>query len=372
MSVCYFCATPLHILHAVNLKLTAHEAIEADMVVYTHFADAPRTVEVLSRLGLFRRVMLYDNHTLTYGGKLNRLYHAFVPDALLRSWRRDFPYDEVVFFALDPLTMTRLMAWGGGCRFYYGEDGIGSYINPRLYTPSPITRTLLGLTGRLRYLADVAGIYLHRPALRVFDPGFPAVAMDSLPATHPAMRRVMEALWPVDETAIDTTRPVMYFEEPLHELFGGDALAAEAAIPRLAAEIFGETRVYIKRHPRMTPGAADRRYLPCNAPYERVMGLWQAEHTALISAISTAALQPLLLCGGKPYMLFFYRLLLPAGAPAWQLWDTFFDKLRTAYGLEQRLLLPTTEAELKEAMAAIAAALAEGDNHGNEAGNTKE
>ncbi len=349
MTVGYFCATPLHILHAVGLKLTTHRESTGDLVVYTHFDDAPRMVEVLSQLGLFRRVMLFDNHTRTGGGKLRRLWHSVVPAPLLRPWKRCFPFDEAVFFAIDPLTMSRLIAWGPSCRFYYGEDGIGSYINPTLYIPSLAGRLMLALTGRKKYMAKVAGIYLHHPALRVANVTLPGIPLPAPAMDDPTMHRVLEALWPVDEAAIDTRRRVMFFEEPLRELIDGVLPPLEKLVPRMVKAAFGDGQLYIKRHPRMvTSSAATSLLLPCQAPYERIMGLWKGEETVLISVISTASLQPLMLAGVKPAMVFLYRLLWPAEDPLRRLWDDFFDKLNDGYGLEGRLFLPESMAQLEE------------------------
>ncbi len=371
MTVGYFCATPLHILHAVTMRLTTDKDAQGDIVVYNHFADAPRMVGALEGLGLFRRVILYDNNTLSLAGKVRRLWHALVPDTGIRSLLTNpFPYDKVVFFALDALTMTQLMQKGGDCAFYYGEDGIGSYINPALYRFSDVSRLLLWITGRRKYLAAVKGVYLHDPALRVANTHLAAVQMERLAFTDPAMVRVLRALWDVDENALDTSRPVMYFQEPLREVFDTDAPYIEEQALALAEEAFGPGRLYVKRHPRMAvEQPTDDRVLPCNAPYERVMGLWDQSATTLVSVISTAALQPLMLCGQRPVMVFLYRLLLDEGQPLRQLWDAFFEKLNARYGLEDRLFIPGSADELKEAMTRAAGAWRE--HYGNETGNTK-
>ena len=368
MTVGYFCATPLHILHAVTMRLTTDRDATGDIVVYNHFADAPRMVMALEGLGLFRRVTLYDNHTLSLSGKARRLWHSLVPDRVIRPLLTGpFPYDKVVFFALDALTMTQLMQKGRSCAFYYGEDGIGSYINPALYRFSDVSRLLLRLTGRQKYLAAVQGIYLHDPDLRVVNTHLTGVRMERLPFTAPAMVRVLRALWTVEEAALDTTRPVTYFREPLREVFGADAPHVEEMALALAEEAFGPHRLYIKRHPRMAEGAVDHRTLPCNAPYERLMELWDQSATTLVSVISTAALQPLLLCGQQPTMIFLYRLLLAEGQPMRQTWDTFFEKLNARYGLGDRLFIPGSADELKEAMTRAAGAWNE--RYGNETGN---
>ena len=370
MAVGYFCATPLHILHAVSMRLTTDRDAEGDIYVYNHFADAPRMVESLKGMGLFRKATLYCNNTLSLKEKMRRLWHAFVPDMAMRPLLTEpFLYKKVIFFALDALTMTQLMAKGQNCDFYYGEDGVGSYINPALYRFSGVSRLLLRLTGRNRYIAAVKGIYLHAPDLRVVNTHLTGVTMEKVPYDDPAMERALQMLWPVDETVVDTRRPVMYFREPLREVFGTDAPHIEEQALQLAEDAFGGG-VYVKRHPRMTDGTADERILPCNAPYERLMGLWEQPRTVLVSAISTAALQPLILCGQRPVMIFLYRMLLEENHPLRRLWDEFFEKLTACYALSGRLFIPDDVGELKEAMAQAAGLLKEW--YGNATGDTKE
>lgn len=371
MTVGYFCATPLHILHAVTMRLTTDKDTYGDIYVYNHFSDAPRMVEALKGLGLFHQVVLYDNCTQHIGDKARRLWHSLVPDKTIQSLLMDpFPYNKVVFFALDALTMTQLMEKGQACDFYYGEDGIGSYINPVLYRFSGISRLLLSLTGRKKYLSAVKGIYLHDPDLRVVNRHLPAVKMERAPFTDPDMERVLETLWAVDETVLDTTRPVMYFQEPLREVFDADAPHIEAQALSLAEEAFGPDKLYVKCHPRMVSKLpADHRILPCNAPYERIMGLWNQSTVTLVSVISTAALQPLLLCGKRPVMIFLYRLLLNETQPLRQLWDEFFEKLCACHRLEGRLFIPNCAAELEKALKQAAECWS--NNYGNETGNSK-
>lgn len=370
MNVGYFCATPLHILHAVTMHLSNDKQTEGDIYIYNHFADAPRMVDALKELGLFQRVVLYDNSTRYVGDKFRRLWHSFVPDKVIRPLLTgDFPYQKAVFFALDALTMTQLMKKGRDCEFYFGEDGIGSYINPSLYRFSEISRFLLWLTGRRKYLATVKGIYLHDPALRVTNLHLPAEPMERVSFTDPAMEQVLRALWAVDESLLDTTRPVMYFQEPLREVFGTDAPHVEELALTLAEGAFGQGRLYVKAHPRMVKTVSkDAKLLPINAPYERLMGLWEQTTATLVSVISTASLQPLLLCGQRPVMIFLYRLLLNESHPMRQTWDAFFEKLHARYGLEGRLFIPDSADQLKEAMACAAKV----ECYGNETGNTEE
>ncbi len=368
MRVGYFCATPLHILNAVTMRLTTDKQGEARLYVYDHFADASRMVQALEGLGLFDRVVLYENNTLSFGGKCRRALWGVLPHPVIRPLLTGvFPFDKVVFFALDALTMTQLMRHGRECAFYYGEDGIGSYINPQLYQASRISRCLLRLTGRYGYLSRIRGLYLHAPALRVVKDSLPVYPMERVSFSHGAMASVLEALWPVEESTIDTSRRVVYFREPLHELFGTDLSALEEQALRMAGEAFGAQGVYIKNHPRMATGAEDDRTLPCGAPYERLMGLWNQEEAVLLSVISTAALQPLLLAGQRPFMIFLYRMALSEDAPLRRLWDGFFNNLRQQYPLAGRLFTPATTHELKEAI--TRASCLRGGAIGRETGN---
>ena len=356
MRVGYFCATPLHVLHAISLRLTVDSAGTAQLFVYNHFADAKRLVTALRQLGPFERVELIDSCTKTLWDKLQRLWHSVIPIAPVRRLLRGaFPFDKAVFFVLDALTMTQLMKRGKSCDFYYGEDGIGSYINQRLYQYSAESRLLLRLTGREKYLRRIRGIYLHQPSLRVAHRDIPAALMPSVSLSAPPMAQILQQLWPLQEDAIDTDRRGIYLREPLQELFEGAFDDLEQRIMACIHTVFTSDKVYIKPHPRMpAPLGAGRDWLTCDVPFERLMGLFDPDRSVLVSVVSTAALQPVLLGDRPPVMVFLYRLLLQPEDPLRRLWDTFFEKLR-AYGkVGERVLIPDTLQQLNKTLAQAA------------------
>jgi len=352
MTVGYFCATPLHIINAVNMLLTVDKESQADIFVYNHFADAKRIVECLEKTGLFKRCVYLDENVNSVKAKLKRVLHSFRPCREIReiAWGK-FRYNKAVFFSLDQLTMTYLIKKGPQCSFYYGEDGLGSYINPKLYIPQKERDIMLKVTGRKKYLELVKGLYVHNPELLIANREFKAEKIDEIDFSGGEMKRVLEILWPLEDN-ISSDRDVLYFEEPVSEIFKTDAFDIEQKLTGYLKEAFGADKFYVKKHPRMAGvSASEELALKCNAPFERIMGLWDLDKTVLISVICTAALQPTLLCGKNPIMIFLYKMIIDEGNPLYAIWEEFFSKFRELYGSQLTLLLPACEQELKESIA---------------------
>ena len=352
MKVAYFCATPLHVINAVNMLLTCDSASQADIYVYNHFSDSQRLTEALGNTGIFEKCVYLDENVNSIRAKIRRLFHCFYPCAQIRDIKKNgFKYDKAVFFSLDQINMSYLIKKGRDCEFYYGEDGLGSYINPDIYVPKGERALILKLTGRMKYLERVKGLYVHNPELLIANRSYKAKKIEKTDFSGGEMKRILEILWPIEQGKINPERNVIYFEEPVREIFKTDAAEAEKALTEFVKESFGQEKFYIKKHPRMIKTSREQGFaLDLDAPFERIMGHWELDKTVLISVVCTAALQPTLLCGKNPVMIFLYKMFLNQDDVLYAVWEKFFEKLQELYGEQMRIYLPSSFEELKEAV----------------------
>ena len=162
---CFFCATPYHIIASMTMAVGTLAGEESTLVVLDHFSMDEGMLERIRSTGIFREVILYKSNNKTKLNKAKRLLGVFCPDRFMRKLAHQTAFCHCIFFALDFLNLGYLAKIyrkrGVSCRFAFGDDGIGAYLNADCYRPKALVVKLLKASGRFADLQRVKDLYLH-------------------------------------------------------------------------------------------------------------------------------------------------------------------------------------------------------------------
>lgn len=307
--MCFFCATPYHVLLATIMKITYLKKGTADLILYNHFKGAYALYENLIRTTLFSNVYFINENNYTLFNKIKRAFHIVFPDRVLKRVAKRCIYNEIIFFATDFLNVSYIIREYNkrnlACIFSYGEDGIGTYMDRSVYFPSPKVAFLLKNTGRLRWLGEIRNIYVLEPKLLQINFN-KQIQLISLPFGTD-FEEYLNILWP--ERRAEKIGRVVYLQEPFAEDLNQKKNTEEKKIVKICQSIVGESKFTIKLHPRTRDYKADSKSIvKTSVPFECLLASEELDDKIIISVMSTAAITPGLLYQRSPYIIFLYKL----------------------------------------------------------------
>ncbi|NBI70635.1 hypothetical protein D3Z50_06105 [Clostridiaceae bacterium] len=306
---CFFCATPYHVLLASIMKITYLKKETAELILYNHFKGAYALYENLKRTTLFSNVYFINENNYTLFNKLKRAFHIVFPDSVVKRVAKRCVYNEIVFFAIDFLSASYIIREYNkrnlACIFSYGEDGIGTYMDPGIYSPSPKTAFMLKITGRLRWLDRIHNIYVLEPKL--LQSNFnKQIQLICLPAFLDS-EGYLNILWP--ERRKDKIGSVVYLQEPFVEDRNQKEVTDEKNVVEICQAIVGDSEFTIKLHPRTRNYRVNSKHIvKTSIPFECLLKPQELDDKIIISIMSTAAITPGLLYQRRPYIIFLYKL----------------------------------------------------------------
>ena len=306
---CFFCATPYHVLLATIMKITSLKEETADLVLYNHFKDAYALYENLKRTTLFSNVYFINENNYTLFNKLKRALHIVVPYRVVKRIAKRCVYNEIVFFAMDFLNASYIIGEYNRrdlkCTFSYGEDGIGTYMDRSVYSPSRKTELLLKNTGRIKWLDEIHNIYVLEPKLLQINFN-KQIRLISLPPCLD-FEEYLDILWP--ERRKDKIGRVVYLQEPFVEDLNQKKSTEEKRVVEICQALAGESEFTVKLHPRTRNHSVNSKYIiKTSVPFECLLTSEELDNKIIISILSTAAITPGLLYKRKPYIVFLYKL----------------------------------------------------------------
>ena len=293
------CATPYHLINAINIAKM--EECETDIVLYNHFKDSKELVNRLKIMDVFNNVILFDENNYSFMQKCKRLVNSFFPSRLIRDIANKKVYNKIIFFSLDFINIAYIIKKytrrNIKCEFAYGDDGIGTYIDSRAYTPSSIVSKILKLNGNKKWLDEIHDLYVTTPQLinnTIYNLHEIKCNIESI--------EYIKKLWHIDTN--DIRCKYVYLQEPIP----GSRELDEKVISILEKHV-GEKGYIIKLHPREQDWQLEKdNIIDSQIPFERVAADIKEETLTLISIFSTAAITPVLLYKKKIRIIFLYNL----------------------------------------------------------------
>lgn len=247
----FLCATPYHIIAAMNMAAGVFSQEKSTLIVMDHFAVDETLLEGLRSSGIFSEVLLYRSNNKTKLNNLKRLYNAFFePEIIKDIAKRDFSH--FVFLALDFIDATyiidRLKKRGAECEFAFGDDGVGSYVSAGLYRPKTVSRLILTLNGRKKLLDEIKTLYLYNPSFAVENTRFELKEITRNNDTDDRVCSAIKAVWPCD-LGNELEGKILYFEQPYSLDPDGGFVKDEIEKLGTAATVLEKSAV-VKMHPR--------------------------------------------------------------------------------------------------------------------------
>ncbi|MBQ8606251.1 MAG: hypothetical protein IJ408_05885 [Clostridia bacterium] len=347
----YLCATPYHVIAATTLASGKFKDEHNVLVIMDHFSIDEPLVKKIRALGIFNEVHLYKSNKKTKLNNFKRLVNAFFPPRIMRELaKKDF--DRFFCFALNFIDITYLIKKinkrSEKCEFAFADDGLGSYINEGIYTPTPTSERILKLNGRLKLLKTVKKLYVYKPDFVIANKEF---ELDKIPQTEDsvhALRRLVGALWPLD-TDVDFDGKILHFEQPYANDPGDKITKEEQALIALIQNEM-EAPSCIKMHPRSFGDAKWEHFdvIESKMPMEAMLLQKDCRPCLMTTNFSTASFASFLLDGigasGVPTLLM-VKLVDNKDLKLGELIEKFIDNLNEK--LEDRsVFIPSDKDEL--------------------------
>ena len=304
----FYCATPYHVMTAINLMLSKYEGKRAKLYILNHTKDAIALVKRLQKSGLFEDVVFINNSNVTLSMRFKRVWEAFIPNPQIRQIGRNEAYTEFIFFCYDFLNATYLVKQlrkkNSACQFAFGDDGLGSYMED-IYTPNKVVMFLLRLTGRKKYLTLINQLFVFMPELVFANKQLQTSKIPKYQYKNERFRSIVNEIWPLDALL---EQPLLYFQQPI---YGEQAKRVAAMEKQLFARLSEMSLPFaVKLHPLTynydaCPAA---QLVHSKIPFECFILQQRSDDKVLISYFSTALFTPFMLFDQTPRLVFLYEL----------------------------------------------------------------
>lgn len=344
--ICFFCATPYHIMLALIIKNTTMCNFKTDIIIYNHFSSASQIYKKLLSAEIFTNVYFIDENSYGLLGKIKRASHVFWPSKVIKLIAKRKRYSEIIFFSLDFLNIAYIIKeyekCNVKCEFSYGEDGIGTYVDKKVYIPSKFVDIILYITNRRHYLDRIRKLYLSEPSLLQCN-FFSTLKKIETGAVNKELDYCKKVLWP--EAGNLQLNTVIYLQQPFSGIVNSKVLDLERDICQICFNIFAD-RFLIKLHPRTKyySNLSNQIYKD-NIPFECLISNSMDENHIIISVASTAAFTPLLLYNRRPYLIFIYDLIPDYKLLYRKEFKDFLSRFEETLQYKERIFIPQSKEE---------------------------
>lgn len=350
-NVGFYCATPFHILAAINLKITLYKNNTCDLYVLNHFDDANDLVSRFKELKLFRNVKIINYNNRNLFNKLKRVTSILFPSKIIRSIYTQNSYSDFYFFAYDfiniSLIIKKYYLQGKNCKFIYGDDGVGSYIE-NIYTPKKSTQYLLKFISRYKYLKYINTLAVYNSELVFENSHFNIEKIPQCNFSNIDFCNLISKLWPGNNDFYNK-RKIIYFQQMPFEMEITNNNYTENDIFNAIkdANLIDDTT--IKPHPRSKNDNISTNFYLLNdkRPFEVILQNLDVNNKILISPISTALFSPYLMYGQRPTLIILNTLLGMKIQCTNEISD-YFKKFIKITGYEKKIFVPKDINEFKK------------------------
>lgn len=288
----YLCATPLHIITAITMQSGMFSDKHSTLIVMNHFDVDDKFIERIKETKVFDEVLLFDSNNKTKVNKIKRLVNSVFPAKLIKNIANNTNYSHFVSFALDFINLSyivkRYKKRNISCKFAFGDDGIGTYMNDGLYKPKKLAQNILKAVGRASYLKDVQSVYVYKPQYMVDNLQYEICKIKQNEETCKKRKDAVCKIWPLNET-IEIDNVILSFEQPnILDVEGKDRELERAILRKTAKRL--NAPVVIKMHPRslLEKEWSEFSVITTKMPFEAIMLQKQCVPKLMMTVNSTA------------------------------------------------------------------------------------
>lgn len=352
----FLCSTPYHILLCLFMAYHEYRNNQKVLVVFNRFASAQKLCEVIKEFHLFKNVLLINTHDFDGWKDWNRRFRTVSFYQSFKRLCKESSFRKFIFFAPDLLEvsyMIKLISRNSpDCRFAFAEDGIGSYFNPLIYTPTSKINQWLRIFDRKKYLDKIDELYLLNPKLLTYESNYRIKPIQSVPLTDLYFNRIVDAIWGKN---LNNPVDIIFLQQPFMEDKNLKLAIKQDKFINLMENysINKNIKIGIKLHPRTKKNTIPYNFnkISSDVMYEiQIKNI--SDKTCFIGINSGALLTPFLLWKKNNPIVFLYKMCGDS------MLITNMDNLLSRFKIEfvkagGRLFIPESEYEFEEIMNGI-------------------
>lgn len=341
--VAFYCATPFHIISTLNIISGLSEKENYDLFILNHFENAEDVVKNLRKLKIFRKVNLINQGNKNLQNKILRIFNIFVKSREIKELSKE-KYKKIFFFATDFLNIAYTIKNNNSEEYVFCDDGIGSYMDERIYIPNKKIKKILTLNRQIKYLKKIKSLYLYNPNLVVVNKNFNIIKIQKIEKEK--IYNILNIIW----NKVISDKKIIIFQQPNKLENGEDSDSFERILIKKLLFIVNKDEILLKLHPRSRNDKClledfKEVILKTEQPFESYMMNMNLENSFLITTFSTAAISPFLFLKKQPYLIFTYKLIFKKNIELVKNMDSFIKKLKEEYD-KNRILVPNSIEEI--------------------------
>ncbi len=310
--ICFFCATPYHIMVCLNMALYQFKNKKKCLVIFNHFKNYSFVSKICEQTGVFVRVVVVETNNLGAIENWNRRYHTFFLYRSLDRLCNNYVFEKLIFFVIDPLNVSfvikKVLAKNSGCEMCLAEDGLGSYISHDIYQPKEKVLFWLRFLGRIQYYEKLSYIFLLHPEFLTNKPNYEVRKISQKGFVVPEFKKIISQLFNCQKMP---ECDFILLQQPLVQDRNDLKTVSESqdSLFKLIDAKMKNKRAYIKIHPRTKSFVQLKniKELDQISPFETMIDE-KINRSTIVTVYSTAAFTPYMLFGFKPRIILLLRL----------------------------------------------------------------
>ena len=347
--IAFFVSTPYHIFNCINLKVSFYPNEDAVLFILQNGSTDVSIVENTRRSGIFRDIE-YVKEPKSCSAPFPFLKSYLLPNKKKAGLIFSETYNEVFFTSNGPVAdfaYTHMRKKNPNLKISYFEEGLSDY----LYSPRPDDIRRMRIIFRFGYLdayRNLSNFYVYEPTLLCANTDQPVAA---LPKITPDTYRAIKSAFAVERTEIPDDCRLVYLDQPFMAQFGFDF--DDRHLLSVIERVIPHENIYVKLHPGDTDVSRYEGYkiFPQQPyPWEVILGEMDLHNVILVAANSTAAISPKCVFGVETKAVFTYGMYPDLPYPGAEEQTDYFARLKGLYNDRSRFAMPTTDAELIDAL----------------------
>lgn len=349
--IAIFCATPYHLLTAINMKLTVLREKETDLYIVGNFADAKDISVLIQKENIFKDIKYMDVSDFNALDKKNYAYKLWVRFKKYLNYEKELAryvdliekkYQAIYYASRNQYSdyvIKHFNDKNNDLKVCVFEDGLGEYFNADSRKPARYKRLIFSILGFPSKIYEYEEIWLYRPEACVSIEDreklrkLPSI-IDSGLEGQSVLSRVFQCNGKIYEKII---------------LFEQDYKIEQQAFSKVLS-LVESSRVILKTHPRKDTGLdlGVNVFKEKNIPWEINCLSQNMKEKVLISINSTACFTPKFIFNQEPTIILLYKIFETGYKEDPLIMGYLIKKLKESYAEPTKIIIPQTISELEE------------------------
>ena len=356
------CSTPLHIMNALNLKLTLLKNEAVDLIVLDSSKDNVIYYEKLKKLNFFNDLFFLKLRNMNNSNsEIKWIRYLKAPKRYLRKKKElikqsagfNKKYEE--FFICSSAVSFRIIYYyikknNPSVRLNMLEEGVFTY-QYFLHRDNLLKRMFFRFFFGGNPFKNLQRAYIYRPDF--MEKSGENIELKKLPFIDKNNKEIVQIFNNVFEyenkDSVEWSQKVFYFDQPfLVQSINANVLKL---VDFISTKLAPKFQLNIKLHPRTNKNIFENKVnvMQTRLPFEFVVMNNEVKDKILISVFSSACLNPKIMFDEEPYVILLYKIIdLPR---LWNLNERNFNlayKVKESYKAKNKFFIPETFEELSE------------------------